>query len=93
MEKGRADEFIAQLQFDTDRPRGLVASVRHLLSGGRGHRWMYDGPSLSRLVAAAGFAEVAVVPSGQSRLADPAGLDLREREIESVYVEGNRPPP
>jgi len=28
MEKGRADEFIAQLQFDTDRPRGLLAALR-----------------------------------------------------------------
>ena len=91
MEKGRADEFIAQLQFDIDRPRGLVDSVRRLVSGGRGHHWMYDGPSLSLLVAGAGFADVEIVPSGQSRLADPAGLDLREREIESVYVEANRP--
>ena len=91
MEKGRADEFVAQLQFDVDRPRGLVESVRRLLSGGRGHHWMYDGPSLRRLVAGAGFAEAAIVPAGESRLADPAGLDLREREIESVYVEAKRP--
>lgn len=91
MEKGRADEFIAQLQFDIDRPRGLVDGIRRLLSGGRGHHWMYDGLSLSRLVAGEGFVDVEVVPAGQSRLADPAGLDLREREIESVYVEATRP--
>ena len=91
MEKGRADEFIAQLQFDTDRPRGLVAGLRQLVAGGRGHRWMYDGPSLGKLVAGANFADVAIVPAGQSRLADPAGLDLREREIESVYIEATRP--
>jgi SAM-dependent methyltransferase len=90
MEKGRADEFVAQLQFDVDRPRGLIQSVRQLLSGGRGHRWMYDGPSLSRLVSGCGFAEVVIVPAGQTRLADTAGLDLREREIESVYVEASR---
>lgn len=91
VEKGRADEFVAQLQFDLDRPRGVVARLRQLLSGGRGHRWMYDGPSLQRLVAAGGFADVEIVPSGETRLADPGELDLREREIESVYVEANRP--
>ena len=52
---------------------------------------MYDGPSLGKLVAGANFADVAIVPAGQSRLADPAGLDLREREIESVYIEATRP--
>ena len=91
MEKGRADEFVAQLQFDIDRPRGFVDGVRRLLSGGRGHHWMYDGPSLSRLVSGCGFADVEIVPAGQTRLADPGGLDLREREIESVYIEANRP--
>ena len=91
MEKGRADEFLAQLQFDLDRPHGLVEGLRRLLSGGRGHHWMYDGPSLSRLVAHGGFAAVEIVPAGQTRIAEPGGLDLREREIESVYLEANRP--
>jgi predicted SAM-dependent methyltransferase len=91
VEKDRADEFVAQLQFDLDKPRGVVGRLRRLLSGGRGHHWMYDGPSLQRLVAAAGFADVEIVPSGETRLADPGELDLREREIESVYVEANRP--
>jgi predicted SAM-dependent methyltransferase len=91
VEKGRADEFVAQLQFDLDRPRGVVGKLRQLLSGGRGHHWMYDGPSLRELVAAGGFADVEVVPAGETRLAASGDLDLREREIESVYVEANRP--
>ena len=90
-ENGRADEFVAQLQFDLDRPRGAVGKLRQLVSGGRGHRWMYDGASLQRLVADAGFWDVEVVPAGETRRAAPGGLDLREREIESVYVEANRP--
>jgi hypothetical protein len=53
---------------------------------------MYDGPSLQQLVVAGGFADVEVVPAGATRLTAPGDLDLREREIESVYVEANRPP-
>jgi len=92
IENGRADAFVAQLQFDLDRPRGVMGKLRQLLSGGRGHRWMYDGPSLQELVSDNGFADVEIVPTGQTRLAAPGDLDLREREIESVYVEANRPP-
>ncbi len=91
MEKGRADEFVAQLQFESDKPRGLVGRMRWLLSGSRGHHWMYDGRSLSGLVADAGFADVRIVSAGETRLTDAGSLDLREREIESVYVEANRP--
>jgi SAM-dependent methyltransferase len=91
MEKGRADEFVAQLQFEFDKPRGLFGRLKWMLSGGRGHHWMYDGPSLSRLVARGGFAEVEILPAGQTRLVDPGALNLREREIESVYVEARRP--
>ena len=35
-------------------------------------------------------ADVEVVPAGATRLTAPGDLDLREREIESVYVEANR---
>jgi predicted SAM-dependent methyltransferase len=91
VEKGRADEFLAQLQFDLDRPRSFVEGVRRLLSGGRGHHWMYDGTSLGQLVTSGGFAAVEIVPAGQTRLSDPGSVDLREREIESVYLEANRP--
>ena len=91
VENGRADAFVAQLQFDLDRPHGVMGKLRLLLSGGRGHRWMYDGPSLQELVSDNGFADVEIVPAGETRLAAPGDLDLREREIESVYVEANRP--
>ncbi len=91
MEKGNADHFIAQLQFDVDKPRGVVGRLHRLLTGGRGHHWMYDGSSLSRLVEGCGFRVVEVLPAGQTRLTDPGELDLREREIESLYLEAERP--
>lgn len=91
MEKGDADQFIAQLQFDIDKPRGLAGRLRRLVSGGRGHHWMYDGASLGRLVAGSGFGAIEIVPAGHTRLADPGTLDLREREGESLYLEARRP--
>lgn len=91
MEKGNADHFIAQLQFDVDKPRGLVARVHRVLTGGRGHHWMYDGASLTRLVEECGFRGIETLPVGKTRLGDPGELDLREREIESLYLEAERP--
>jgi hypothetical protein len=36
-------------------------------------------------------AELAVMPPGSTRIFGPARLDLREREVGSVYVEAIRP--
>jgi len=91
MEKGNADHFIAQLQFDIDKPRGLIARVHRVLTGGRGHHWMYDSTSLARLVEECGFRGIETPPAGKTRLGDPGELDLREREIESLYLEADRP--
>jgi hypothetical protein len=52
---------------------------------------MYDGGSLSRLIRETGFADVAVLPAGATRIVEPGQLDLRERAAESVYVEAVRP--
>jgi hypothetical protein len=37
------------------------------------------------------FAEVAVLPPGQTTMTDPGALDLTERAEESVYVEAVAP--
>jgi predicted SAM-dependent methyltransferase len=89
--RGSADYFVAQMQFETHLPRGLMRKLKWLLFGGRGHHWMYDARSLGELMEEAGFTAVEMMEPGQTRLADPAGLDLRERQIESIYLEGLRP--
>ena len=86
-----ADGFLRTLQFDLDKPRGLAGRVHRMLTGGRGHHWMYDSDTLPALVAAAGFAEVALAPEGETRIADPGGLELSEREGDSLVVEARRP--
>jgi predicted SAM-dependent methyltransferase len=91
LECGDADNFLGHLQFETDRPAGLLAKLKWLLFGGRGHHWMYDARSLGALLEEAGFVEVETMEPGQTRIPDPGGLDLRERQINSVYLEAVRP--
>jgi SAM-dependent methyltransferase len=88
---GDADAFLARSYMGLDRPAGPRAWARWMLIGPRHHLWMYDGESLARLLREAGFVDVAVEPPGVTRIADPGGLDLKERESESVYVEADRP--
>jgi hypothetical protein len=79
------------MEFETDRPAGLLAKLKWLLLGGRRHHWMYDARSLGALLVEAGFGEVETMEPGQTRIAEPGGLDLRERQINSLYLEAVRP--
>src|SRR5262249_36260302 len=90
---GDAEAFMARLQVDLDRPRGLLARLSRLLTGGRGHHWMYGGVWLVRMLGDAGFAEAEILSAGRTRIADPGRLDLAERADDSVYVEAVRPLP
>ena len=91
LQQGDAEVFMRRLQFDLDKPRGAVARLRRVLSGGRGHHWMYDRDSLVALVEGAGFADVEPAEEGRTRIADPGGLDLNEREVDSLCLEARRP--
>lgn len=88
---GQADEFVAALHMGLSRPAGWRARAHWALAGPRHHLWMYDGASLVRLLAEAGFTDAAVLPPGSTRITAPGELDLRERAAESVYVEAIRP--
>jgi SAM-dependent methyltransferase len=54
----------------------------------RGHLWMYDFHSLSRLLMAAGFKEVAHCEAGVGRVPDLDFLDIHREQ--SLYVEAVR---
>ncbi|HEY2277109.1 MAG TPA: methyltransferase domain-containing protein [Streptosporangiaceae bacterium] len=88
---GDADGFVAGLHMGLSRPAGLRDWARWVLVGPRHHLWMYDGSSLAALVGKAGFAEVTVLPPGETGIEDPGQLDLAERAAESIYVEAVRP--
>jgi predicted SAM-dependent methyltransferase len=61
-----------------------------------GHQFIYDLPTLTRLVAAAGFEDVESQPLQQSKYPELAGLAKTDRmpdgfvEMESIIVEGRR---
>jgi SAM-dependent methyltransferase len=88
---GDADGFVARTYMGLDRPAGFRAWARWTLVGPRHHLWMYDGDSLTCLLREAGFNDEAVMPPGETRIADPGQLDLRERAADSVYAEAVRP--
>jgi len=88
--KGNADTFLDHLQLDLDKPHGLRGHLRELLLGGRNHHWLYDGPSMRKLLLECGFHEVELLPPGRTAIEDPGELDLCERAGESAYVEGRR---
>lgn len=85
------DGFLRHLQFDLDRPRGLAGHLRRLLTGGRGHHWMYDRDSLTALVTDAGFVDLEFMGQGKTGIAEPGSLDLTEREADSLCVEARQP--
>ena len=88
---GDADRLVARTHMGQEAPGGIRARMKMALIGPRHHLWMYDGPSLARLLTDAGFTNVAIVPAGTTNIPEPGELDLAERADESTYVEGFQP--
>jgi SAM-dependent methyltransferase len=88
-QSGDADEFLDRLRLAASR-----ASRRERLllraTGFRGHRWMYDSASLTRLLESCGFT-VALLDAGETLMPNVGDLDLREREGDTIYAEGRKP--
>jgi predicted SAM-dependent methyltransferase len=82
-----ADLFVEGVRLGRMRPKGLRHKVMGAIAGDREHHWMYDGDSMVKLLAASGFRDPRVVPSGTTTIPDPGALDLAERSPESVFVE------
>src|SRR5260370_18208686 len=56
LQRGNADDFLGQLQFEPQLPPGLLGKLRWLWFGGRGHQRMYHPRSLGSLMEEAGGA-------------------------------------
>ncbi len=91
LETGDADEFVRNLRMSIPALDGLWPRFRFLIAGFRGHRSMYDGASVIRLLERHGFCDARILPPGETMIPEPGCLNLREREDESVYVEATSP--
>jgi predicted SAM-dependent methyltransferase len=88
-QSGNADRFMDNMYLGR-RSHSWRDKLEFLVAGDRGHQWMYDGPSLVRLLTAAGFSGAKVLPPGVTTIPDAAPLNLHERADESVYVEARK---
>jgi predicted SAM-dependent methyltransferase len=82
-----ADEFMAKLHVSAPPLNFLRQKLLLFFMGYRHHQWMYDGASLSKLMLELGFKNVIVQDAGKTCINNFKGLNLFEREEESVYVE------
>jgi predicted SAM-dependent methyltransferase len=82
-----ADLFVESLHLRT-RPKGnaIERLLRRVLRTDEGgHRWMYDGDSMSRRLGDAGFRDIRIRRFRDSSHPEMGLLDARERD--SVFVE------
>jgi len=84
---GDSDKFIENTYLALPRSKNLVDRLKNLLIGARHHHWMYDGPSLCRLLSAHGFKKPTIVQAGSTSIPNPEELNLCERADDSVYAE------
>jgi SAM-dependent methyltransferase len=89
-EHGNANALIDSLRLAMPKEGGRERVIQQVV-GFRGHRWMYDSASLTRLIACCGFIDAAVVDAGHTHIPDVGELDLRERDDDSIYCEARKP--
>ena len=88
LETNDADAFMRGILVQAPEINTLKQKINLFISGYRHHQWMYDGTSLSRLLIEMGFSSAEVCKDGKTNIIDADGLNLHEREEQSVYVEG-----
>ena len=88
LETNDADAFMRGILVQAPEINTLKQKINLFVSGYRHHQWLYDGASLSKLLIEMGFSSVEICKDGKTNIIDADGLNLYEREEQSVYVEG-----
>ena len=55
LKSGDADRFVDDTRLTRKKPKTIIEKIKYLVTGDRGHKWMYDGRSLCKLLSTAGF--------------------------------------
>jgi predicted SAM-dependent methyltransferase len=88
LESNNADAFMRGILVQAPEINTVKQKFNLFVSGYRHHQWMYDGTSLSKLLLEMGFSSTEICRDGKTNIIDSDGLNLFEREEQSVYVEG-----
>jgi hypothetical protein len=74
---------------DAQTPSQIFAAKAYDSNGA--HKWFHDFSSLKNLLERSGFVNVRKVARLEGKTPDLELLELPQREIESVYVEAEKP--
>lgn len=90
-ENGDGDLLISRTGLAISKPQGLKEKIKYWINGYKHHRWLYDETSLTKLLQAAGFVRITVLPPGKTTIPAPDKLNLFEKEGLSLYIEAAKP--
>ena len=88
---GNANAFMKSVTETVPKVDTLKERIIFLIAGYRNHQWMYNSASLKSILLKAGFKDVEQVNPGTTKIQDYAGLNLYEREENSLILEGIKP--
>lgn len=86
-EDGDCDALLSASLLAPAPVKTLRQKLLYLASGHRGHYWMYDEASLTRLLQANGFPSCTRLKAGETTIPGDTGINLSERADESLYIE------
>jgi predicted SAM-dependent methyltransferase len=86
-----ANLFIDSLNICIPKPKTFINKIYYgFFNSYRRHQRMYDHKSLEILLKRNRFVDIQSIESGDTMIADPGSLNLRENESESLYIEAKK---
>lgn len=83
-----AEEFMDRLYMYPPQISKLLSKIKLFFSGYRQHQFMYDTQSIKKLTAEIfGLKNVYILKPGETNITLNIGINLYEREQESIFIE------
>lgn len=86
-----SQRLIKDLGMVSIKPKKLIRRLQCLIMGHRWHHAMYNEDSLVQLMRASGFINVTILKPGDTMIPHHDGLNLRENDRESIFLEAVKP--